>query len=380
MKKKISKENLTIIIVIILLIIITALGIGFGGFISPQNCISDINDNYNSQRYDEVIKYKSSLGSIRDYLKNDDEYKNVEIKLKISEAIIEIKNKNFKKALDSIQDVKTSDETINNRINELLDDIHYNLAIEYLENKDYKQAKEEINNVKNNNYEKLNETKKNIYYEYAKQCFNQKKYLEVINSLENIGDYKESKEYINKSYVEEAEKCIDNGNFEEAVSIYNYLPDNFNYNGIKVSTRKKQLKDIKNVIKVIGKKEATKSYCETRNVWKYDGRWNSWYTDTPSPLEYIDLDLELNDNGTFNLYGKVYFNAYDDFSTLREYCTAKIVSRYIEINNIKEIPTTYKIDQYTKLLYSNGKFKIEYSEKDDYSVNFYNLYKSTVTY
>ena len=377
MKNIINKKSLIIIISVIIVIIIM---VGFIKFIYPKSCISNINNNYSIQNYDKVVKYKSKLDFIKNYLKNDDEFNKINCKLKISEAIIEIENSNFKNALDSINNIEISDEVLNNKINELLDEIHYNLAVEFLEDEDYKQAKEEIEQVKNNEYEKLQETKNNIYYEYAKQCFDKKDYEKAIVMFEKTKDYKESKTYINKSYIEQAESCIDYGNFKQAKKIYNSLPNKFKYNGIKVSTRKKQIKNIESVLKVIGKKEATKSYCQTKNVWKYDGRWDSWYIDEPSPLEYIELDLKLNDDGTFNLYGEVNFYAFDDFSTLQEYCVAKIVSKSIEMKNIKKIPATYKIDKYTKLLYSDGKFKIKYSEKDNYSINFYNLYTSTVTY
>lgn len=408
LSKRISLIILVVCLTIIMLITIHIL------FIYPNNCINNINNNYNLQQYDIVTQYSSKLNTIKSYLKsNQEKYNEIQYKVKTSEAIILFENKQFSDALHVLAEIETPDETTNARINDcryelgkqylekkqydkaleilkdvknkndvdnLLDKIYYNLSLKYLSKKDYKKAIEEIEKIKDKKYDKLEETKKQIHYEYGIHKFDLKDYDAAIAQLKIVGDYKESKKYTNNAYIAKAEELIEDNQLSAAKKIYDSLSDKANFNGIKASTRKKQLNKAKDMINATGKKYATKTYCESRNVWKYDGRWENWYIDKPDSSEYIDTSLELNEDGTFNIEGIVYFYAFNNFSSLQKYCNARIISRTIEMKNIKNIPSTYKIDKNTKLLYSNGKFSIKYSVKDDYSTNFYNIYSSEVTY
>ncbi len=269
-------------------------------------------------------------------------------------------------------------------LKELKDKSYYNIAVKYLESKSYEEALQEIAKIEDKNYENLDEIEKKINYEYGKYLLDSKEYNEAVEQLKKVKEYKDTKKYLNKAYMAKAEKGlykddVSLSNLEQTIKIYKNVEDNTEYNGIKASDRKKQLDKAKSIVKAMGKKRATKTYVETRNVWKYDGRYDSWYIDKPSS-EYVETSLELNNDGTFTITGDIYFYAFDDFSSLQKYCTAKWCTRTIEMKNVKQIPSTYKIDDYTQLSYSNGKFKLKYSKKDNYSVSFYNLYKSTVTY
>lgn len=411
---KTKKKRLFIILVICLIVIITIFAIAcFILFIYPKRCIAIIENNYKLQQYYNVSKYSSKLDLIKKYLNDDEKYNSVQYKVKISNAIKLFEENQFLNALTELEEIKAPDEVVYNKINEckyeigkeyiekeeydialsyleevenkddineLKDKIYYNVSLKLLEEKEYVQAMEEIKKVNDKQNEKFKEIKKQIHYEYGKYLLSVGDYNGGISNLEQAKDYKDANTLVNNAYIEQAEKYIKAENFKEAKVIYDYLDEGLEYNEIKVSTRKKQLNKIEDMIEVTGKHYATKSYCESRNVWKYDGRWDSWYIDEPDSSEYIDLSLKLNDDGTVTLKGRAYFKAYNNFSTLKEYCLANIISRTIEIENINSIPSTYNIDENTKLLYSNGKFKIEYKKKDDYSINFYNVYSTTVTY
>ena len=414
--KKISKivKNKRLIISVVCLTIIIVLIILFIKFMLPNIYIKNINHNYNLNNYDKVAEYNSKLDFIeKHFIDNNEEYKNIQYKVKYSLATMLFDNGQFEESLNELSSIEILDETIKNKINDckyelgkkyleeeqydkpieylqevsdkehlnnLLDKAHYNLAIKYSENNEYDKAVKEIVKVKNKEYKDLKKTKKQLHYEYGMYCFNKKDYSGAISQLELASDYKDAKTYINNAYILQAEEYIDDNKFIEAKNIYDYIPVDAEYNGVKASIRKKQLNKIKNILDNIGKKYATKTYCETRNVWKYDGRWDSWYIDRPSSEEYIETDIELNDNGTFTLDGKAYFYAYDDFSSLADYCTPKLVSKTFRIKNINTIPSSYSIDTDTNLLYSKGKFSINYKKKDNYSINFYNVYSTTITY
>ena len=414
--KKISKivKNKRLIISVVCLTIIIVLIILFIKFMLPNIYIKNINHNYNLNNYDKVAEYNSKLDFIeKHFIDNNEEYKNIQYKVKYSLATMLFDNGQFEESLNELSSIEILDETIKNKINDckyelgkkyleeeqydkaieylqevsdkedlnnLLDKAHYNLAIKYSENNEYDKAVKEIVKVKNKEYKDLKKTKKQLHYEYGMYCFNKKDYSGAISQLELASDYKDAKTYINNAYILQAEEYIDDNKFIEAKNIYDNIPVDADYNGVKASIRKKQLNKIKNILDNIGKKYATKTYCETRNVWKYDGRWDSWYIDRPSSEEYIETDIELNDNGTFTLDGKAYFYAYDDFSSLADYCTPKLVSKTFRIKNINTIPSSYSIDTDTNLLYSKGKFSINYKKKDNYSINFYNVYSTTITY
>ena len=418
MEKENNDKTKKIVIIVISAIILVAI-ILIGAFIIyPNICISNINKNYSLEKYDKVASYSGKLGIIEQYLKNDDEkYIDVQYKVKLSEATLLLQNNNFYEALCRLEEIKKKNNAIKEKMNEcnyelgkkyineekyeeaikyliqvtdkedikeLKDKSYYNLAVRYLESKSYEEALQEIAKIEDKNYENLDKTEKKINYEYGKNLLKGEKYDDAIAILEKTKGYEDTNSYLSQAYMAKAEKTLkekelNSESFNSIKILYDKVADNTEYNGIKASTRKSQLNKVKGIIKAIGKKYATKSYTETRHVWKYDGRYDSWYIDKPSS-EYIETSLELNNDGTFTITGDIYFYAFNDFSSIQKYCTAKWCTRSIKIKNVKQIPSTYKIDDYTQLAYSNGKFKLKYSKKDDYSINFYNLYKTTVTY
>ena len=408
-----NNKLIKFICIISIIIIIILIANSFVLYMYPKNCIGKINESYTSQQYDKTARYKSKLDLIKRYLKNDDEYYKIQYKVKLSEAIELYKNQNYIETIETLKEIKNTDNEVIKKINdckyelgkqyfeqkqysksieylnevkeksdieELKDKAHYNLALEILSDKDYTKAMEEIKKVNNKELEGLEKTRKQIHYEYGKYFLNRGDYNGGISQLEQAKDYEDAKTLVNFAYIEKAEKLIKENKLGEARSIYNYLEESIEHDGIKVLERKKQLNNAESMINATGKKYASKSYCESRNVWKYDGRWENWFIDKPDSYEYIDTILKLNNDGTYTLSGRAYFYAFNNFSTLQKYCNADIISKNIEIKNISSIPAKYNIDEYTTLLFSNGKFKIQYNKKDDYSTNFYNVYSSSITY
>lgn len=422
--KYISIQNMNnkakkITLIVTIIIVVTCLIISISNWvivkrILPKKYISLINENYDSTQYEKVAEYASKLGTIKEYLKdNDDKYKNIEYKVKDSSATILFNNENYEMALQELEKIELEDNNIQrkineckyelakqyidkerytpalkllndvvdkNDINELKDKAHFNLALIYLKSREYSKSLEEIKKVSNEQYENLEITKKQINYEYGKYYFNIDKYESAISYLEQAKDYEDANTFLNNAYIEKAEKYIKQGNIQEARNIYNFLPNDIEYNGIKVNVRKNQINKFSGLIGATGIKYATKCYCESRNVWRYDGRWSNWHIDVPDNSEYINTSLTLNNDGTVTLKGTVYFYAFNNFSTLADYCKANIISKTIKLENLNSIASSYDLDDNTKLLYSNGVFSIKYSKRDDYSTSFYNLYMSSVTY
>ena len=409
-----NKERKKRIIIISSIVIIICIIIIFTKLVLPNIYILNINKNYEKEKFEKVAIYNSVLNDIEGYLKNSEErYNEIQYKVKYSSALVLMKNKDYENALKELESIMLKDEEINNLINDckyelgkkcleeenyqlaskylqqvknkddvkdLLDTTYFNSSLKYLEENNYSRAIEEIGKVENKKYENLDETSRKIHYEYGKYYFDEESWENAINQFEYADGYKDTKKYMNKAKVAQAEEYIENDDLLNAKIIYDEIPADTEFDGVKASTRQKQLNKIKDAINATGKKYATKSYAETRNVWKYDGRWDSWYLDDTDQNEYIETTIELNDDGTFNLQGEVYFYAFDDFSSLAEYCQASIVSKTINIRNVKKIPSKYELDSNTDLIYSNGTFSIKFYEKDNYSTNFYNIYSTSVTY
>ena len=194
--------------------------------------------------------------------------------------------------------------------------------------------------------------------------------------------YKDSNTMINACDLMTAEDHCKNGNFSEAKRIYASLPYGFSYNGISATGRLTLLNNSQPILNAVGTWTATDNYIETRNVYKRTGSWDSWYHGHDNVLSGQELEIKcvLNTNNTFNIEVKATFYKFDDYSSLSEYCNAEKTTKTFTIRNVTSIPTSYYVDGNTYFYYTGGAFRIEYSERDNYSSYFYNLYNSSVTY
>lgn len=231
-------------------------------------------------------------------------------------------------------------------------------------------------------YETVNSNKADVQKNYANGMvsFGNHSYSEAKGYFKNAKNYKDAKDMLNACDLMIAdEKCKD-GEFTAAKKIYESLPEGFTYNGVSASDRLNLLSAAEPLINAMGTWTASDNYIETRNVWKRNGDWDSWYIDEVYTDQKLTLSCKMNSNNTFDVEGKVSFYKFDDYSSLSDYCKAKITSESFTIKNITALPASYQIDSYTTLTYSNGVFAVKYVERDNYSSYFYNVYTSSVTY
>ena len=92
------------------------------------------------------------------------------------------------------------------------------------------------------------------------------------------------------------------------------------------------------------------------------------------------LSYSVNENGTINLTGTVRYYRYTNCSTLRDSLKHEIATVKINLRNLKSIPTNVTIASHVKLKYKKGIYTLEYYEKDNYSIYYYNIYQSTVNF
>lgn len=409
-KKRIKINKKVLLIIIFALLIFIVLLCRF--LIYPILLIKSINNNYDLKQYEKVANYYDKIYIIRKFINNEDEYNIIDYKVKYSKALFLYDSKNFIEAENILNSILTPSKESSTLLNEcyyncaltyiadkdytnavkklelvigkddkdsLLDDCYYNIAIELLKNKQFTDSLSMLKKIKNSNYEGLKDTEKKIYYEYGLSSYNSKDYSSAITQFEKIKGYNDVDKYYNTSCIIIAEKYIDSNDLNSAIQTYNKVPDDSEYNEINAGDRKNQLLRAYELNKVMGNKKATSTYIETRNVWKYDGRWDSWYIDQTSN-EYIDISLKLNNDGSFDISGKAMFYVYDDFSSLAKYVKTKSKIKTFSFKNVYDIPNETWLDSETKFSYSNGTYKIDYYVEDNYSTNFYNIYKTTITY
>lgn len=268
---------------------------------------------------------------------------------------------------------------------------HYNIVVNYddthdkliqcgtklLENKEYKKSLDIFEMIETDEVSQF----KN--YASGMNSLNNGSYEDAKKSFTAAGDYNDSKSMINACDLMIAEDYCEEGKFDQAKTIYSRLPEGFTYNGISSSNRIALLNNSQGLINAMGTWTASDYYIESRNIYKRTGSWDSWYW-SPSVSDLTGQDLELsctmNSNGTFDITGEASFYKCDDYSSLSEYCKANKTSESFTISNVTSIPASYQIDSYTTLNYSGGVFSIKYSQRDNYSSYFYNVYSSSVTY
>ncbi len=252
----------------------------------------------------------------------------------------------------------------------------YQCGVKLFDNKDYKNALTVFETINTDEVKQLKD------YANGMCTFNDKNYEDAKKIFESTGDYKDSKTMINACDLMIAENHCLNGNFDVAKQIYSSLPTDFAYDNISAQGRLNLLNNSSALINAMGTWKASDNYIETKNVNKRTGRWESWYLGHDNVLsgQELKFSFTMNSDNTFDIEGDVSFYKFDDYSSLSAYCKAQITSRSFAFRNVTTIPANYQIDNNTTLIYSGGVFSVKYSERDNYSTYFYNVYSSSVTY
>lgn len=245
-----------------------------------------------------------------------------------------------------------------------------------LENKKYKDALEVFEAIN------TDEVAQQKNYVLGMISFFKDSYEEAKKDFKAAGKYNDSEAMVNACDLMIADGYCKEGKFEKAKSIYLSLPEGFTYGDISASGRLALLNNSQDLIDAMGTWTATDNYIETRNVYTITGSWNSWYHGHDNVLsgQSIKVKCTMNSNNTFDIDGEVSFYKFDDYYSLSAYCKSKKTSKTFSIDNVTTIPSSYQIDSCTTLNYSGGVFSIKYSERDNYSAYFYNVYSSSVTY
>jgi hypothetical protein len=217
-------------------------------------------------------------------------------------------------------------------------------------------------------------------YLYAETLFGEKNYQNAKRYYQEVGEYKEAKVKATACDLMEAEAEYKKGNLNAAKTAYGKLPSDFSFNGISVQERQAFLKNNESFVKICGTWKASKDRIETRHYYKRNGTFESWHLTNLQADQKIEVRCIPNANGTFTIKGSVSFYRYTNYASTSYLLNKTKDSKSFTISDVKKIPSSYAINSYTTLKYSNGVFSIKYSKNEDYSQYYYNQYNSSVTY
>lgn len=253
------------------------------------------------------------------------------------------------------------------------------LGMEAYGNQDYTTAIVKLSDVKDS-MDSAKEILPQVYYDYGKSLFSQKQYSSAERQFEKAGEYSDAKKYISACKVLQAEELFNDGYFNQAKAAFQKLQKGLVVNGISVSGRLKTLNNWSAFLAVSGKWRATKNYISTRDMCRWDGSWDGWKQDETLTNQLLDIRCVPNSDGTVTIKGEVSFYYYTNYSSWSSFLNFYMTTKTFTISHVKSIPSSYRIDANTKLIYSGGKFSISYSKREEYSQYFYYLFDSSVTY
>ena len=173
--------------------------------------------------------------------------------------------------------------------------------------------------------------------------------------------------------------------------IYDTLPKDLSYNGVKVSEKISLLKKYNDIIPLCGTWEGTNGVYDIKQVKKANGAWESWknkYENT------FTLKCRITDPGKIKITGTPKFVSYTSYSEQSEDLELKEIEVPVSLS-IKagsKAPTKI-VDKYAALkvkdgtkgyvtiTYSSGKLSLSFTLNDyNYSKEYYHKYTSNITY
>lgn len=341
-KKKIIIALLTIVVIVLL--------------VWPLYNLYSANKYYNSENYEEAIKfYESSI-----YMNSESSNK-----LVYSKAKVLLEDYEYVEAAEtflSIIDYDDSEEQI------------YNIYLTCINKEKYGNANTVITLLEDDKYET------DVKYSLALVSFYLGTYSDSVTKFNELEGYMDSQNFADISNLLIAKESIDAGKLNEAKGILETIENEVEYEGISSNNYLSILNSNKSLLEDLGTWQATSTYLRTKHVWRYNGSWDAWEISENQTAQTVTVSAVINESDKIDLTLKVTYYAYDDYSSLAAYCTPNYVTKTINIENATEIPSSYTINSNTTLKFDGSKFTLSYQETDEYSSNFYNVYTSTVAY
>ncbi len=372
-KLKSPKAKKAIIISCIAIAILVVGGILFKVAILPSIYYNKAAENFDKKNYEQAVKYYSKNPEYKDTKKKLDvayfEYaKQLIEKGKYAEALKNLSLTNNKEKENYVSYAQAEKN---------VEEKNFDDAIEaFFELGDFLNSEEELNRA---------------YYLKAEDLLENKKYKDAIDNYKKAKKYEDSENKINVCNFLLAEENYQAGKLYDAQKKFKKLPKDFEYNGLKVSERLDTLEKYKSFVDLSGTWKGSKGKYEVRQIWKYDGSWESWYNSFSSSFE---ITCVIKGDGSVKVSGNPTFYSYVNYSTLGYAVNEKEFDAPIDftVKKGKKIPSKL-VSSYpsafapdgtvgkTTLTYSSGKIKLSFTLNDTaYSQDFTNKYTSKITF
>ncbi len=356
--------------------------------IIPSNHLKKGEEYLSKQHYEEAVTEFEAAG----------EYENASTQLTYSQACLDLKNKDYLKAIEGFEKVKDFKDSAKQ-----LPKAYYAQAEIYYKKEDYDSAAEaylKTNSLKDSS-DKLYECGKQLILEdkaqAARDAFAGSKhddaenYLNYAEGLLAIEDenYSKAIEYFDKTHdiaevagkknycnMAVAESYLTNGKLIEAIDIYNSLPAETEFNGVTAQTRQNALGQYKGFITTYSGSYNGNGKMITTQIHKRTGITEGWEGQCTKPGK---IRFEVNKDGTLQMIGSFDYEYFYNYSVLSR--NLKSSTDTLEINQtITSVPTQIA-DGNATLTFENGSVVLHYFVNSPNEDQYFTYeYETTITY
>lgn len=199
---------------------------------------------------------------------------------------------------------------------------------------------------------------------YAKDKLTQKDYGEAVTYFQLARDCNpENGDYEAYILLCQAEQSFAEGKLSEGMDYFDQIPTTFNPQEFSVPTRRNDLRRLATFRAIEGTWKAGKyniNAVQSKNGWVT----TYYYPEGKLTGQTAEVSCKLNADGTVTVSGSAKFYYFNTFPSSTMY-TDKTMTVTWEIENLNYLPSTYSIDEHTKLYFTGGHVRIVYQNAID---------------
>jgi TolA-binding protein len=198
--------------------------------------------------------------------------------------------------------------------------------------------------------------------------------------LDNLTDYEGAETARNELSFVQAEGVLKLGDLNTALTVYQTLPEDFEYDGIAVSDRIALIQSHSDFLAIAGVWETTTSpSASIRQTSSSSGAWDQWDFDLDGTCK-LTMVCVINDDDTVTVTGSVEFGYCSNYSSLSSNVNINQTTLAFTYTGTS-VPDSFTVNDYVTIKCADGKFVLTYSIVDDSSSMYFDYTSSgTFTY
>lgn len=197
--------------------------------------------------------------------------------------------------------------------------------------------------------------------------------------LGRIPGYKEADYYLEVCDLLDAEECYDNGYLNSALSMFEALPEDLEYDGISVSERINTINSHSSFLSLCGVWEFEEGSMETYRDFSYT--YDGWSGDLAnnSAQPTFTMGCIINDDGDVTVNVNTSFKIFTNFNSYQEFLETD-TKRINYSETFTNAPYSIQLDDYTTISISSGVVNLTYSKTVTPSTYYSETMKTTVKF